>query len=819
MKKGCRASTFSAELIKWVVALSALGIFCMGFGCGGGGDEAPPPPPPSTATLSGIASKGLINGGDVNVYEIDEDGQKVDPALGKTKTDKNGEYSIVVDHIGPVLAEVIKGDYTDEATGALMRLDMPLRAAVGEAVGEVTVAVTPLTELAVRKAGPGGFTPKKIDDSNELMSQLVGCNIVTTLPADPDDLGAAGVDSQRYALFLAALSQMAANKGTDIAKIIDAIEKDLDDLILDKTGADIRLALDDYISNMGIKDDHGLGDHISEIKTSGLEPTGDLGQAKIYLVEFLNDPTKDNYTIFIDYMNTFVPQSEEAHLFIALAELADIYNSNAFSFITDELGINFDTDFESIVPERIISNLLRVASYQTYTKDLLAELELRLDIVDRELDLAQGVNTFISLTGFNTIYFDNIDVKVLRAFTQALKAVCAYIQAVDFQADNWRVSAGDSEVDIRDLVGNGDHIADQQKAEFITKNENFLTYSDLDKLDTFTTAFLSAQDHFNSAVTAVNDIGESGRRLRRKNAFNMDTPYRLLVLRAVRDETLPSIVRAFDNWYESIITVGEEVLDKRIIVADDGYAYYRSDYALYLKHYAPANEQITTLYHLVNGIKSPRHVWEDYYSARQDNEDYRPYCELEHERTAYPPYPVAVPDTEWDHPIDTYIVQEVAIEIDGKSGEWGTVPTLYEGDNIKIKLARYNRDKLDDYYLYVYKPAGFENPIGGSLEYPVNLYMEMPFSGEFYIAEVVYKWDGQGSLKASEYGITSDEDEVKVADADMRLIERFGSVIGFEVKFSHFSRLVKAGSINQFCYGSICNSERPKIKLLPEAGE
>jgi hypothetical protein len=119
----------------------------------------------------------------------------------------------------------------------------------------------------------------------------------------------------------------------------------------------------------------------------------------------------------------------------------------------------------------------------------------------------------------------------------------------------------------------------------------------------------------------------------------------------------------------------------------------------------------------------------------------------------------------------------------------------------------------------VYKPAGFENPIGGSLEYPVNLYMEMPFSGEFYIAEVVYKWDGQGSLKASEYGITSDEDEVKVADADMRLIERFGSVIGFEVKFSHFSRLVKAGSINQFCYGSICNSERPKIKLLPEAGE
>ena len=107
MKKRRVHRVFLVEFVKLMVAGAVLTLSCMGMGCGGGGDDAPPPAAPTTATLIGIASKAPINGGNVSVYEIDEKGKKGRTALGKTKTDENGAYSIEVDYIGPVLVNIV----------------------------------------------------------------------------------------------------------------------------------------------------------------------------------------------------------------------------------------------------------------------------------------------------------------------------------------------------------------------------------------------------------------------------------------------------------------------------------------------------------------------------------------------------------------------------------------------------------------------------------------------------------------------------------------------------------------------------------------
>src|SRR5919108_5016260 len=120
------------------------------FGCGGGGGEE--------TVVTGMASKGPIRNGTVKVYAIRDGVEDRSAPVGEVQTDNGGNYSIYVgSYKGPILVEVTGGSYTDEVSGARVDLTVPLRAMSSDASNKVKmVAVTPLTELAYKKAKGGG---------------------------------------------------------------------------------------------------------------------------------------------------------------------------------------------------------------------------------------------------------------------------------------------------------------------------------------------------------------------------------------------------------------------------------------------------------------------------------------------------------------------------------------------------------------------------------------------------------------------------------------------------------------------------------------
>jgi hypothetical protein len=201
-------------------------------GCGGGGGGGGTTAPAAGTTLSGVASKGLIKNGqnNVKVFALNADGSK-GALLATASTGPSGEYSADVgSYAGAVLVEV-SGSYTDEATGQTVAIsaDKPLRAAVDSVSGNVTVAVTPLTELAVKKAGTA-LTPANIKAANAVVTDLWKVDIIGTKPVEPTSaaLNAADTTDQqrKYTLAIATISQM-ANSTT-----VDAVHAVLDDMKL-----------------------------------------------------------------------------------------------------------------------------------------------------------------------------------------------------------------------------------------------------------------------------------------------------------------------------------------------------------------------------------------------------------------------------------------------------------------------------------------------------------------------------------------------------------------------------------------------------------
>lgn len=833
MKKGngiLRFFGFNLQFFIVLILISFLSIGC--------GDDGSSSSSSSSSTVSGVASKGPIADGTVSAYKI-IDGQK-GGILGTATSSEDGSYSIDIgSYTGPVLIEITGGTYKDEATETDIVLTMPLRAAIGNASGEVSVAVTPLTELAVRKAEPGGLTPDKIDSSNKQISQLLGGDgsqdlITQILPVDVTDEAAcndANNDQKEYGLLLAALSQMSKeDTSKNIEDIINEIEEDLDDDITNVTGGALLGALNGFLGSPNNHTDMGANDIkldecIADATTEGLPPTGSLADAKKYLADFLNDPTEDNYNIFMNYM-TSVPDSKDAHLFKAIATLFDIYSSDAVSFITDNTGldINFSTNFDELMSEDVIYEFLMLSSYDEDTKGLLADIETRLDDVDEDLELAEGVNAAISLTGFDTVYFDDVDVTVLRTIAKALRTVCAYVQAVDFSITDWNVTAvsgvtlnvtavnGVTLVDIRDLIKDDTtEITDAQEDEFWSKNPKWLQYSDISKLDDFKTAFEAAADQFSSAVNALDALGESGRKARYKNAFNLDSEFDLWMTKAIAEETLPSILAAFDNSTEEIIVIDEEEISEKYIDGGDGYYYWQGTYNINLKYCEPADDNIT-IYDIASGDNFPRDVLDAAMEAKDNDEDYKPYVLLE-ETTSYKENAT---EMDWDDPVDTYTVPlATAITIDGDAGDWDSVSTFYDDGNTKVKLAR---DAEDNFYLYVSKPEGFEVQ-ENEYYYGVNKWIPRGDEENYFSISLSFSWDGEDSffVGAGTHDSISGWNEAEACET----IQSKG-IVGAEVKYSDstFHRLTEAGSMNGWWswYADDVNYHK-QIKLLPEAGK
>ncbi|MBT0664626.1 hypothetical protein KI809_09980 [Geobacter pelophilus] len=226
-------------------------------GCGGGGGS-----PAGSTAISGTASAGIIYPGVVNVYAVNSNGVK-GTLLKSTATDINGKYTLSLgDYSGAILVEV-SGTYTDEATGNTVTIPTtnPLHALVDSVNSSTSnnrvVSVTPLTDLAWRKASSNGTSatpPAVIATANNLMDDLFKISDIIGIEPVRPDIASVGhsstsQESQAYTLALAALSKMAstATGTTDYDKmntILSRIETEIEtDGAMSTTAAEFSAAL------------------------------------------------------------------------------------------------------------------------------------------------------------------------------------------------------------------------------------------------------------------------------------------------------------------------------------------------------------------------------------------------------------------------------------------------------------------------------------------------------------------------------------------------------------------------------------------------
>jgi len=218
-----------------VLALSLLVLAAVALtGCGGGGGATSTTPgggtPGSSTIMTGTAFKGPIVNGTASVYEI-TNGQK-GSLLTTAPTGATGSFTADLgSYSGPVMVEVAGGSYTDEATGNTVQMgSLTLRTALDNASGNVTVAVTPLTEAAVQYMN-GTLTTNMITLANTTVATKFGmADIVKTIPHNVNTPAIAGQDSQTYyGLMLAAMSQTAATDNMSISTMISRISGGLKD--------------------------------------------------------------------------------------------------------------------------------------------------------------------------------------------------------------------------------------------------------------------------------------------------------------------------------------------------------------------------------------------------------------------------------------------------------------------------------------------------------------------------------------------------------------------------------------------------------------
>ena len=190
--------------------IALAGIFTMVFaGCGGGGGGGGGIAP---TVISGVASKGPVNGGAVSVFAITNGAVDRSVSLGpavSTKVDGSSSITLNSAPAGPVLVEVIGGQFEDETTATSSNKLFPLRAVVNTTVaGTNNVAVTGLTEIAVQKIeGSGGtFNDATIIEANNAVQLFFGVkDIIAVNPADVNVSGSSG--DKDYGLALAAVME------------------------------------------------------------------------------------------------------------------------------------------------------------------------------------------------------------------------------------------------------------------------------------------------------------------------------------------------------------------------------------------------------------------------------------------------------------------------------------------------------------------------------------------------------------------------------------------------------------------------------------
>lgn len=247
-----------------VLYMVLLGVCVLvNSGCGFGGFNSSGGAPTNksevdnSTKISGVVAKGLFNTGIVRLIGLKLDGTRV--LMKETPIDVFGNYSARINapgltdgYTGVVLLEA-SGSYIDEATGKEMSVvkEAPLRTALpGVPRGEMTAVVSPLTELAVRKA-EASLTAETVTVANNLVSELFKVDIVGKRPVQlsKNAFLMASQEQWDYSLALAAISQMVKEYETPLSGLLASLNFDLAgaNFLSEEKAGQFKTALSNYL--------------------------------------------------------------------------------------------------------------------------------------------------------------------------------------------------------------------------------------------------------------------------------------------------------------------------------------------------------------------------------------------------------------------------------------------------------------------------------------------------------------------------------------------------------------------------------------------
>ncbi|MBZ0157059.1 MAG: hypothetical protein K8I29_12715 [Alphaproteobacteria bacterium] len=196
--------------------------------CGGGGGTTSSAEATTTTgsdtIVNGIVSKGPVSGATVNGYAIENGGKG--RLLGSAMTGQNGAFTMNMgQYNGPMLLEAYGGSYVDEATGVSTDMGtMIFRTAMENVSGNTTMALTPMTEMAVQYMN-GNYSDQMMTTANQVMGSAFGVSdIVRTLPKEVGTASTTGQENETYyGLMLAAMSRFSSTTNTDIPALMQGM--------------------------------------------------------------------------------------------------------------------------------------------------------------------------------------------------------------------------------------------------------------------------------------------------------------------------------------------------------------------------------------------------------------------------------------------------------------------------------------------------------------------------------------------------------------------------------------------------------------------
>lgn len=227
--------------------------------CGSSSSTVEPPVDPVTpdTALIGVVAKGRVSGARVCAYKL-SDGKEGDLLGSCTNTDAEGNYTIKFrDYAGEAIVKASGGSYRDEATGTTQALTALRAVRPGEVLPlqANTVHVTPLTELAVRRAlarGSLGATQLR-EATAEVVQRFGGFDLHDTLPLDLMAGSALLADYQERAhgFALAGFSGYIANKGVGatLDNVIDTFSRAIANNTLGNETAAFRAGIKTFMNS------------------------------------------------------------------------------------------------------------------------------------------------------------------------------------------------------------------------------------------------------------------------------------------------------------------------------------------------------------------------------------------------------------------------------------------------------------------------------------------------------------------------------------------------------------------------------------------